>query len=377
MTLGERIYSLRTGQGMTQEQLAERMGVSRQSVSKWETDSAVPDIEKLKLLTEILGVSIAELLGMEENDGKKKENAEQNEKKEIERLKSHKKALIAIIIILAAVCVSIIVYARILLVKLPDNSKASSVQTTQVIEKKADDDDQIGNPKGLISEFDRSIEYSSDGKLYLKLKCVLVKEQTDTKVTGIIKKAKNEEQISVNMEKKENTYTGSVEITESFLKDPVRITINIDNNGESQNVRIDTDAEEYLLDSIDWLPTAELEEDEVAGARELQSGYLNIRASQEQYMKDISDVKIRMNVGKKKVFEKKLSAEEWKELKKSGEMGYAYEFTNDETVYDNYTDGDVTVKIQYYNKTLKKKITIWCAPLESADAWKKIEIKDS
>lgn len=94
-------------------------------------------------------------------------------------------------------------------------------------------------------------------------------------------------------------------------------------------------------------------------------------------MKDVSNVKIIMNVGKKKVFEKKLSAEEWKELKKNGEVGYAYEFTGDETVYDDYTDGDITVKIQYYNKTLKKKIRIWCAPLESGDIWKKIEIKDS
>ena len=35
---------------MTQEQLAEKIGVSRQSVSKWETDSAIPDIEKIKII---------------------------------------------------------------------------------------------------------------------------------------------------------------------------------------------------------------------------------------------------------------------------------------------------------------------------------------
>ena len=52
MTLGEKIYKLRTKRSMTQEQLAEKIGVSRQSVSKWETDSAIPDIEKLKLLAE-------------------------------------------------------------------------------------------------------------------------------------------------------------------------------------------------------------------------------------------------------------------------------------------------------------------------------------
>ena len=65
MTLGEKIYKLRTKRSMTQEQLAEKIGVSRQSVSKWETDCAIPDIEKLKLLAEIFEVSITELLGME------------------------------------------------------------------------------------------------------------------------------------------------------------------------------------------------------------------------------------------------------------------------------------------------------------------------
>lgn len=190
MTLGERIYNLRTGQGMTQEQLAEKMGVSRQSVSKRETDSAVPDIEKLKLLTEILGVSIAELLGMEEKSEKRTETVENNEKKELERLKRHKKVLIAIIITLAVACAMIILYIRILIVKMPDNSNTSSVQTTQIVEREPDEEDQIGNPKGMISEFDRSIENSSDGKIYLKLRCVLVKEQTDTKVTGIVKKIK-------------------------------------------------------------------------------------------------------------------------------------------------------------------------------------------
>ena len=79
MTLGEKIYKLRTKRSMTQEQLAEKIGVSRQSVSKWETDSAIPDIEKLKLLAEIFEVSITELLGMKcEEDTKRKDEKRKN-----------------------------------------------------------------------------------------------------------------------------------------------------------------------------------------------------------------------------------------------------------------------------------------------------------
>ena len=50
MTLGEKLYILRTRQGMTQEQLAEKLQVSRQSISKWESDATIPDFDKLKFL---------------------------------------------------------------------------------------------------------------------------------------------------------------------------------------------------------------------------------------------------------------------------------------------------------------------------------------
>lgn len=49
MTLGEKIYKLRTKRSMTQEQLAEKIGVSRQSVSKWETDCAHSGYRKIKI----------------------------------------------------------------------------------------------------------------------------------------------------------------------------------------------------------------------------------------------------------------------------------------------------------------------------------------
>lgn len=57
MSLGEKIYKLRTENGMSQETLAEKLQVSRQSVSKWETDSAMPELSKIVALSEIFGVS--------------------------------------------------------------------------------------------------------------------------------------------------------------------------------------------------------------------------------------------------------------------------------------------------------------------------------
>lgn len=58
MSIGERIMELRTACGMTQNQLAKAMEVSRQAVSKWETDQSVPDPMKMIHLAEILDTDI-------------------------------------------------------------------------------------------------------------------------------------------------------------------------------------------------------------------------------------------------------------------------------------------------------------------------------
>ena len=66
MTLGQRIQKLRKGAGLTQEQLAERMGVTRQAVSKWESDGGVPELDTLIAMSRLFHVTIAQLLGVEE-----------------------------------------------------------------------------------------------------------------------------------------------------------------------------------------------------------------------------------------------------------------------------------------------------------------------
>ena len=62
MTTGQKIAKYRRARGMTQDSLAEALGVSRQAVSKWESDAAFPETEKLVRLSRLLGCSIDELL---------------------------------------------------------------------------------------------------------------------------------------------------------------------------------------------------------------------------------------------------------------------------------------------------------------------------
>ena len=61
-TLGTIIAQLRKEKGMTQLELAEKMGVTDKAVSKWERDLSCPDINSLPTLAEILGVSVDELM---------------------------------------------------------------------------------------------------------------------------------------------------------------------------------------------------------------------------------------------------------------------------------------------------------------------------
>ena len=62
MTIGQKITHLRTNMSISQEKLAEMLGVSRQSVSKWEMDQALPQIDKILQITNIFSVSCDELL---------------------------------------------------------------------------------------------------------------------------------------------------------------------------------------------------------------------------------------------------------------------------------------------------------------------------
>ncbi|MBR6484718.1 MAG: helix-turn-helix transcriptional regulator [Clostridiales bacterium] len=57
MTISDRIQALRKAKGMSQEQLADAVGVSRQAVSKWESEQTIPDIDKVVAMSELFDVT--------------------------------------------------------------------------------------------------------------------------------------------------------------------------------------------------------------------------------------------------------------------------------------------------------------------------------
>ena len=62
MPFGQNVQRLRRAAGLSQEELAERLGVTRQAVSKWERDSAYPEMEKLARMSRLFGVTVEALL---------------------------------------------------------------------------------------------------------------------------------------------------------------------------------------------------------------------------------------------------------------------------------------------------------------------------
>ena len=62
MTFSEKLYQLRKARGLSQENLAGHLGVSRQAVQKWETGSSTPDVSNLVAISEYFQVSLDHLL---------------------------------------------------------------------------------------------------------------------------------------------------------------------------------------------------------------------------------------------------------------------------------------------------------------------------
>lgn len=73
MAVSDKLYALRKKEGLSQEQLADKLNVSRQAISKWETGSAVPESEKLLAISKYFNVSLDYLMKDEVADTVKEE----------------------------------------------------------------------------------------------------------------------------------------------------------------------------------------------------------------------------------------------------------------------------------------------------------------
>ena len=95
MSLGERLYELRKKKGLSQEEVADQLNVTRQTISKWETDESKPDFDKIVPICELFGIDSKELL-----TGEKELTKAETETKENKEIKKKKAAIISVSILL-------------------------------------------------------------------------------------------------------------------------------------------------------------------------------------------------------------------------------------------------------------------------------------
>ena len=135
---GENLKTLRKQKGFSQEELAARLHVVRQTISKWEKNLSVPDADTLIRLAEILEVSVSELLGAKiENENTASDVAEQlsriNEQLAIKNRRSRRIWKIVAIILAAIVLINIFI-AVFFSVPIQSNQPEITDQT-QIIEE--------------------------------------------------------------------------------------------------------------------------------------------------------------------------------------------------------------------------------------------------
>ncbi len=109
MSLAEKLISLRKQKGLTQIDLAEKLNVSRQAISRWEVGTSVPSTDNLKVLSELYGVSVDYLLKSNPDTDVCNESAQALDQRQNTHTasKKHVAILAGIIALLLAVCIAI------------------------------------------------------------------------------------------------------------------------------------------------------------------------------------------------------------------------------------------------------------------------------
>lgn len=175
MTLGQKIQTLRHDAGLSQEGLGEKLGVSRQAISKWEADGAVPEVDKLIALSRLFEVNLHDLLQVEgtsreepEESGEQppEETAENPLEKDQPPRRNGRWWKALCVVLAAAVCVQSVVLFR-LNEKLEEQRDALTGQEAKIQQLEEQTDalgSQLSTQDGRISRLEQSIGLQ-DGRI--------------------------------------------------------------------------------------------------------------------------------------------------------------------------------------------------------------------
>lgn len=401
MTLGEKLYILRTKQNMTQEQLAEKLQVSRQSISKWESDATRPDLGKLKFLAEFYQVSLDKLLDedvdifSEETSSDLSQNSdcdsnhrngadasansafannrsedadhhdnssasgislETIEKITSEILQKNHKTWKRTSIGFGTACLALTV--ALIVVTVTFSTKLNTL-STQIAQSSApvyinNDSDYTTERDTYFQSYNATADsVSEDGKnLHVKFTAVLKNYQDNTTLTMQLLNNSDQNNIPVTFTYKDGTYTGFADLPISA--DTYTTTACIDTNGSKQTVDMNDEYSSFsVLSLADWQPRLEVDANYDKLNRR-NDGQFNLSCSKLNRRSFLSDVTLEILVNDTKVYSYSLDDEDINILSEEGTTIYIpYSFT---LPRDN-TAETCTVRLHWYNSIIKQYIT--------------------
>ena len=413
MTLGEKLYTLRTKQNMTQEQLAEKLQVSRQSISKWESNATRPDLEKLKFLAEFYQVSLDQLLDenidifTQETSSDLNQNADSNtinqnranasdasafannsdndirnhddsasgvSPETIEKItsaileknhKTWKRTAIGFGTACLALTVALIVVTVHFSNRLNDLSSRLVVQYAPVYEN--DDYSDTSEQDTYFQSYNTVADsVSEDGKtLRVKFTAVLKNYQDNTALTLQLQNNSDQSITPVTFTYENGTYTGYADLP--INSDTYSTTACIDTNGSKQLVNVNEYEPLSVLSLTDWGPILDVEENTYS--RNKNGGYFMLSATHSEYLSSISDVKLQVLYQDEDLFSYTLDKNDM-ELFTDDTMSQMinYHFTAPKDVPSDA----FLFRLSWYNSFLKQYITyetdsIWIFNVQSGD----------
>lgn len=404
MTLGEKLYTLRTKQNMTQEQLAEKLQVSRQSISKWESDATRPDLGKLKFLAEFYHVSLDALLdenvdifadktisALNENTGTASDKNESVKERSatdsaftndngnpatgnpgnhssysvspetIDRITSeildkNHKLWKRTTIGLGSACLALTV--ALLVVAVTFSGKLSTL-SSQITQQPAPV--YVNNDSDYTTEQDTYFQsyhtiadsVSEDGKkLHVKFTAVLKNYQDNTILTMQLQNTSDQSNIPVTLICENGTYTGFADLP--INSDTYNATACIDTDGSKQTVNLSEYETLSVLGLTDWKPHVEITGNSFDTLSRTNSGYLYISCQQPAFVSNITDAEFQVVYNDTLLYTRSLPDDDLESLSEVyGESYVPYNFK----VPKNSNAEDYIIKFRWYNSFLKQYIT--------------------
>ena len=294
MTLGEKIYRLRTDRNLTQEQLAEKLGVTRQSISKWEGDLVKPEIEKLKAMAKLFEISLDDLISDEASDDKDKE-------KTMAESSLNKKEKLNRIIITVIACLLIIAMTVTIVVMINLSKRVRYLELHRDVyigeEEKSDEDIYFSELEWKVADVDKE---NMTADIHITAQPKNYSDNTSLTAVAAFKDGKT---CAGRLKNDSGRFTGnvSVPINAEFIK----MSINIDNDGEKQMVSLPDEIS--LLSELVWLPDIEVCEQTVKGynycgiIKLLQPSCFSYEAGSKA-PQDAEDIKLVIKIGDNTVF---------------------------------------------------------------------------